>query len=252
MIKPIIVKKKSNEKIELNVGSLKNVFDELAGGDYSYLVGGKYSQFGQYFDKEENKWVNYNNIAEFRTPSFSENSNLYIQNSPIRKGTSCGDEDHKNSNGVDPCTLEKYASEDDYRVVENVADKDEDGKPVTSRTKVGGISYTAALSVRYCTITVNNVFCNGTISVLESKIPGFNNPAYVEVKNEYLNSVSIKSELKNISILDYLREHLKLTDEQILKNYFNVTGENSNVEAKKRGIARPLMMIIRNYLEEKI
>ncbi len=233
MIKPITVKKKPNEKIELNVGSLKNVFDELAGGDYSYLVGGNYTRFGQYFDKEENKWVNYNNIAEFRTPSFSETSNLYIQNSPIRKGTSCGDEDHKNSNNIDPCTLEKYASDDQYRVVENVAKKDKDGKPVTTRTEVGGISYTAALSVRYCTITVNNVFCNGTISVLESKIPGFNNPAYVEVKNEYLNSVSIKSELKNISILDYLREHLKLTDEQILKNYFNVTGENSNVEAKK-------------------
>lgn len=233
MIKPIIVKKKSNDKIKLNVGSLANVFNELAGGDYSYLVGGKYSQFGQYFDEEENKWVNYNNIAEFRTPSFSDTSNLYIQNSPIRKGTPCGDEDHKNSNGVDPCTLEKYASKDDYRVVENVDKKDEDGKPVTSRTKVGDIAYTAALSVRYCAITVNNVYCNGDISVLESKIPGFNNPAYVEVKNEYLNSVSIKSELKNISILDYLREHLKLTDEPILKNYFNVTGENSDVEAKK-------------------
>ena len=233
MIKPIIVKKKSNDKIKLNVGSLANVFNELAGGDYSYLVGGKYSQFGQYFDEEENKWVNYNNIAEFRTPKFSDTSNLYIQNSPIRKGTPCGDEDHKNSNGVDPCTLEKYASDDQYRVVENVDKKDEDGKPVTSRTKVGDIAYTAALSVRYCAITVNNVYCNGDISVLESKIPGFNNPAYVKVKNEYLNSVSIKSELKNISILDYLREHLKLTDEPILKNYFNVTGENSNVEAKK-------------------
>lgn len=233
MIKPIIVKKKSNDKIKLNVGSLTNVFNELAGGDYSYLVGGNYTRFGQYFDKEENKWVNYNNIAEFRTPKFSENSNLYIQNSPIRKGMSCGDADHKNSNGIDPCTLEKYASKDDYRVVENVDKKDEDGKPVTSRTKVGDIAYTAALSVRYCAITVNNVYCNGDISVLESKIPGFNNPAYVEVKNEYLNSVSIKSELKNISILDYLKEHLKLTDEPILNNYFNVTGNNSNVEAKK-------------------
>ena len=46
MIKPITVKKKPNEKIELNVGSLKNVFDELAGGDYSYLVGGNYTRFG--------------------------------------------------------------------------------------------------------------------------------------------------------------------------------------------------------------
>lgn len=233
MIKPITVKEKSNDKIELNVGSLKNVFDELAGGDYSYLVGGKYSQFGQYYNAEEGEMDFYNNIADFRTPKFSETSNLYIQNSPIRKGTSCGDIEHKNSYGVDPCTLEKYASDDQYRVVENVDEKDQDGKPVTTRTEVGGILYTAALSVRYCEITVNNVFCDGAISVLESKIPGFNNPAYVEVKNEYLNTVSIKSELKNISILDYLRDHLNLNDDQILKNYFNVTGENSNVEAKK-------------------
>lgn len=221
MIKPITVKEKSNDKIELNVGSLKNVFDELAGGDYSYLVGGKYSQFGQYYNEEEGEMDFYNNIADFRTPKFSETSNLYIQNEPIRKGT--GETAIEKS--------EVYATDDPLRVVQTNVDSN--GKPVTNKSVVGDIAYTAALTVRYCTITVNNVFCDGTISVLESKIPGFENAAYVEVKNKYLNSESIKNELKNISILDYLREHLKLTDDQILKNYFNVTGENSDVEAKK-------------------
>ena len=217
---------------DLNVGSLKNLFDSLAGGDYSYLVGGNYTRFGQYFDEEENKWVNYNNIAEFRTPSFSENSNLYIQNSPIRKGTSCGDEDHKNSNGVDPCTLEKYASEDDYRVVENVADKDEDGKPVTSRTKVGDIAYTAALTVKYCAINVNNVYCNGDISVLESKIPGFENAALVTA-NTYFYSNAIKSVIKYSSILEYLEDHLQKDKDIIMKDYFGMPDNDSLISAKK-------------------
>lgn len=217
---------------DLNVGSLKNLFDSLAGGDYSYLVGGNYTRFGQYFDKEENKWVNYNNIAEFRTPSFSETSNLYIQNSPIRKGTPCGDEDHKNSNGVDPCTLEKYASDDQYRVVQNVADKDEDGKPVTSRTKVGDISYTAALTVKYCAINVNNVYCNGDISVLESKIPGFENAALVTA-NTYFYSNAIKSVIKYSSILEYLEDHLQKDKDSIMKDYFGMPDKDSLISAKK-------------------
>lgn len=217
---------------DLNVGSLKNLFDSLAGGDYSYLVGGNYTRFGQYFDEEENKWVNYNNIAEFRTPKFSDTSNLYIQNSPIRKGTPCGDEDHKNSNGVDPCTLEKYASEDDYRVVENVADKDEDGKPVTSRTKVGDIAYTAALTVKYCAINVNNVYCNGDISVLESKIPGFENAALVTA-NTYFYSNAIKSVIKYSSILEYLEDHLQKDKDIIMKDYFGMPDNDSLISAKK-------------------
>lgn len=223
-----MIKPQSND---LNVGSLKNLFDSLAGGDYSYLVGGNYTRFGQYFDEEENKWVNYNNIAEFRTPKFSDTSNLYIQNSPIRKGTPCGDEDHKNSNGVDPCTLEKYASEDKYRVVENVDEK-LNGNPVTSRTKVGDIAYTAALTVKYCAINVNNVYCNGDISVLESKIPGFENAALVTA-NTYFYSNAIKSVIKYSSILEYLEDHLKKDKDSIMKDYFGMPDQDSLISAKK-------------------
>lgn len=199
--------------------------------------GGNYTQFGNGNGlngadiKEKNKTIWY----DFRKPEFSETSNLYIQNSPIRKGTSCGDIDHKNSNGVDPCTLEKYASDDKYRVVENVAEKDEYGKPVTTRTVVGGISYTAALSVRYCEITVNNVYCDGTISVLSSDLGDvkekvhFVNSAAITVKNNYFGSDFVKNELKKASIMDFLKNVLQknnaqLTDEEILKEYFGIDG----------------------------
>lgn len=201
--------------------------------NYSFISGDNNVSFGgKYYDQKEKKWKEYVNIEDFRTPEFSETSNLYIQNSPIRKGMSCGDADHKNSNGIDPCTLEKYASEDDYRVVENVADKDEDGKPVTTCTEVGDISYTAALSVRYCTITVNNVFCDGTISVLESKIPDFENAALVKVENNYLCSDSVKNELKKASIKDFLRS-LNLSKDEILKEYFGVDKNNNDNNAFK-------------------
>lgn len=200
--------------------------------NYSFISGDNNVSFGgKYYDQKEKKWKEYVNIEDFRTPEFSETSNLYIQNSPIRKGMSCGDADHKNSNGIDPCTLEKYASEDDYRVVENVADK-EDGKPVTTCTEVGDISYTAALSVRYCTITVNNVFCDGTISVLESKIPDFENAALVKVENNYLCSDSVKNELKKASIKDFLRS-LNLSKDEILKEYFGVDKNNNDNNAFK-------------------
>lgn len=219
-------------------------FEELSNDGYSYLLGNDYTQFGNgnnlngAFIKVNNKTEWYN----FSKPQFSETSNLYIQNSPIRKGTSCGDEDHKNSNGVDPCTLEKYASEDKYRVVQNVDDKDTtrtvvnsygldvqyvDGKPVTTQKVIGRISYTAALSVRYCTITVNNVFCDGTISVLESKVPGFENAALVTVKNNYLCSDFVKNELKKVSIKDLLHS-LNLSDDEILKEYFGVDKNNND------------------------
>lgn len=201
--------------------------------NYSFISGDNNVSFGgKYYDQKEKKWKEYVNIEDFRTPEFSETSNLYIQNSPIRKGMSCGDADHKNSNGIDPCTLEKYASKDDYRVVENVDKKDEDGKPVTSRTKVGDISYTAALSVRYCKITVNNVFCDGTISVLESKIPGFENAAFVKVENNYLCSDSVKNELKKASIKDFLCS-LNLSNDEILKEYFGVDKNNNDNNAFK-------------------
>lgn len=218
-----------------SIKRLKEKFEELGKDGYSYLLGNDYTQFGNGNGlngadiKEKDKTIWYN----FRKPEFSETSNLYIQNSPIRKGTSCGDIEHKNSNGVDPCTLEKYASDDKYRVVENVDEKDKDGKPVTTRTVVGGISYTAALSVRYCEITVNNVFCDGTISVLSSDIGDvkekvhFVNSAAVNVKNNYFGSDFVKNELKKASIMDFLKyvlqkNNVQLTDEEILKEYFGV------------------------------
>ena len=239
-----------------SIKRLKDKFEELGKDGYSYLLGNDYTQFenGKNFDdfvevKENLETKRY----YFRKPEFSETSNLYIQNSPIRKGTSCGDADHKNSNGVDPCTLEKYASDDKYRVVQNVDEKDKDGKPVTTRTVVnsyyldvqkvdgksvttqkviGSIFYTAALSVRYCEITVNNVFCDGTISVLESKIPGFENAAAVIVNNNYLCSDSVKNELKKASIKDFLRS-LNLSDDEILKEYFGVDKNNNDNNAFK-------------------
>lgn len=222
-----------------SIKRLKEKFEELGKDGYSYLLGNDYTQFGNgnnlngadIKEKNKTKWY------DFRKPEFSETSNLYIQNSPIRKGTSCGDIEHKNSNNIDPCTLEKYASDDKYRVVENVDEKDEYGKPVTTRTKVNGISYTAALSVRYCEITVNNVFCDGTISVLESKLPGFENSAAVNVKNNYFGSDFVKNELKKASIIDFLKNVLQknnaqLTDEEILKEYFGIDGNKNNFKGE--------------------
>lgn len=204
-----------------SIKRLKEKFEDLDKDGYSYLTGDDYTEFGgTYYDPKSQTDKDAKNIAGFNTPKFNETSNLYIQNSPIRKGTSCGDIEHKNSNGVDPCTLEKYASDDKYRVVENVDEK------VTTRTKVNGIFYTAALSVRYCEITVNNVFCDGTISVLESKIPGFENAAAVIVNNNYLCSDSVKNELKKASIKDFLRS-LNLSDDEILKEYFGVDKNNN-------------------------
>lgn len=234
---------------------LKEKFEELGKDGYSYLTGDDYTEFGgKYYDPKSEKEKDAKNIAGFNTPEFNETSNLYIQNSPIRKGASCGDIEHKNSNGVDPCTLEKYASDDKYRVVQNVDEKDKDGKPVTTRTVVnsyyldvqkvdgksvttkkviGSISYTAALSVRYCEITVNNVYCDGTISVLESQLPGFENSAAVTVKNNYFCSDSVKNELKKASIKDFLRS-LNLSDEEILKEYFGVDEKNNNFKAETK------------------
>lgn len=226
---------------------LKEKFEELGKDGYYYLTGGNYTQFGNGNGlngadiKEKNKTIWY----DFRKPEFSETSNLYIQNSPIRKGTSCGDIDHKNSNGVDPCTLEKYASDDKYRVVENVAEKDEYGKPVTTCTKVNGISYTAALSVRYCEITVNNVYCDGTISVLSSDLGDvkekvhFVNSAAITVKNNYFGSDFVKNELKKASIMDFLKyvlqkNNAQLTDEEILKEYFGIDGNKNNFKAETK------------------
>lgn len=236
-------KKAYNEQKLSNSDSMQYLikkFEELGKDGHSYLLGNDYTQFenGKNFDGYVE--VKENLVTKryyFRKPEFSETSNLYIQNSPIRKGMSCGDADHKNSNNIDPCTLEKYASEDKYRVVENVNEKDEYGKPVTTRTKVNGIFYTAALSVRYCEITVNNVFCDGTINVLESKLPGFENSAAVNVKNNYFGSDFVKNELKKASIIDFLKKVLQknnaqLTDEEILKEYFGIDGNKNNFKGE--------------------
>ncbi len=217
-----------------SIKRLKDKFEELGKDGYSYLLGNDYTQFenGKNFDGFVE--VKENLVTKryyFRKPEFSETSNLYIQNSPIRKGTSCGDIEHKNSNGVDPCTLEKYASKDDYRVVENVDEKD------NTRTKVNGIFYTAALSVRYCKITVNNVFCDGTISVLSSEVDNYKNAAAVNVKNNYFGSDFVKNELKKASIMDFLKyvlqkNNAQLTDEEILKEYFGIDGNKNNFKGE--------------------
>lgn len=212
-----------------SIKRLKDKFEELGKDGYSYLLGNDYTQFGNGNGLNGADIIEKNNTIwyDFRKPEFSATSNLYIQNSPIRKGTSCGDIEHKNSNGVDPCTLEKYASDDKYRVVENVAEKD------NTRTVVGGISYTAALSVRYCEITVNNVFCDGTISVLSSDLGDvkekvhFVNSAAVNVKNNYFGSDFVKNELKKVSIKDFLEKVLLLSNDDILKEYFGVDKNNN-------------------------
>lgn len=240
-----------------SIKRLKEKFEELGKDGYFYLTGGNYTQFGNgnnlngadIKEKNKTKWY------DFRKPEFSETSNLYIQNSPIRKGTSCGDIEHKNSNNIDPCTLEKYASDDKYRVVENVDEKDEYGKPVTTRTVVNGISYTAALSVRYCEITVNNVFCDGTISVLESKLPGFENSAAVNVKNNYFGNDFVKNELKKASIMDFLKyvlqkNNAQLTDEEILKEYFGIDGNKNNFKGETNFVFDVLDDSQNTYKEE--
>lgn len=251
-----IYKIKSETESDLRIVEIGNEQNEKGNAiiNYSFVLGDNYVNFGgKYYDPKSEKEKDAKNIADFNTPKFNETSNLYIQNSPIRKGTSCGDIEHKNSNGVDPCTLEKYASDDKYRVVQNVDDKDTtrtvvnsygldvqyvDGKPVTTQKVIGRISYTAALSVRYCTITVNNVFCDGAISVLESKIPGFENAAAVIVNNNYLCSDSVKNELKKASIKDFLKNVLQknnaqLTDDDILKEYFGVDDDDDDDNAFK-------------------
>lgn len=221
-----------------SIKRLKDKFEELGKDGYSYLLGNDYTQFGNGKNIDDYVEVTENLVTKkyyFSKPKFSETSNLYIQNSPIRKGTSCGDEDHivkKDGEKYDPCTREKYASDDKYRVVENVDEK-KDGKPVTTRTVVNGISYTAALSVRYCEITVNNVFCDGTISVLSSEVDNYKNAASVTVKNNYFGSDFVKNELKKASIMDFLKNVLRLSDDKILEEYFDVDDEDDDDNAFK-------------------
>ena len=208
----IIVQKLKDNKVDHKIN---NLFDKLTKDGYSIYLGNDYKEFVEkYYDAEKKEWVEYNDIVRFRTPKFSENSNLYIQNDPIRKGM--GDTAIEKS--------EIYATDDTLRVVTNT-DKinDEDRK----ESVVGDIAYTAALTVRYCEISVNNVYCDGAISVLESKIPGHENSAAVNVKGQYLCSFEVKNELKKVSIKDILNNK-GLTDSDILEKYFGVTNSENN------------------------
>lgn len=79
-----------------SIKRLKEKFEDLDKDGYSYLTGDDYTEFGgKYYDPKSQTDKDAKNIAGFNTPKFNETSNLYIQNSPIRKGTSCGDIEHK-------------------------------------------------------------------------------------------------------------------------------------------------------------
>lgn len=206
------------------INSLKTIFEQLDGDNYSYLTGGDYTQFGggknnlkggNFKIGKDEKWV------DFYMPEFSATSNLYIQNEPIRKGM--GNTEVEKS--------EIYPTEDNLRVVTNTADITEDGRKMSV---VDGIAYTAALTVRYCEITVNNVYCSGAISVLESKLPGYEASAFVKVNNQYFGSDYVKNELKYVSILEFLKAQKilneSISDNDIIKNYFS--DKNGNIAFK--------------------
>lgn len=206
-----------------SVQRLKKMFEKLADGGYADFVGDDYTQFGTkgnnlngtFIPQGENKEVWY----DFRKPSFSANSNLYIQNDPIRKGM--GETEVEKS--------EIYATDDNLRVVTNTDKiKDEDRK----ESVVDGIAYTAALTVRYCEITVNNVYCNGAISVLESKLPGYENPAAVNVKEKYYGTDYVKNELKKVSIKELLLSEKNFNADKVLQDYFGITEDTNNFKGE--------------------
>lgn len=167
-----------------SVQRLKEMFEKLAEGGYADFVGGDYTQFGEgknNLTEVEVTEGNKTNTYKFRMPEFSEKSNLYIQNDPVRKGM--GNTEVEKS--------EIYSTEDELRVVKNTDDITEAGRKVS---EVDGIAYTAALTVRYCEITVNNIYCAGAISVLESKLSGYEKSAAVNVKGQYYGSDYVKNE----------------------------------------------------------
>ena len=205
--------------------------------DNEYIDFGGYHKGGKAEKEDGYTWEKDKSISAYRTPEFSENSNLYIQNSPVRKGMSCNDASHIVIYGVekyDPCTREKYADsdEDDKRVVENT---DQISKEDVKVSVVNGISYTAALTVRYCKIKVNNIYCDGAISVLQSQIKStisnevvdFSCGDAIEVTGKYYATDYVKNELKRASVYDFLRAMGK-SDNQILKEYFGVDGNTNN------------------------
>ncbi len=207
-----------------SVTRLKEMFEKLADGGYADFVGDDYTKFGNGSGKDnltgvEVKEGNKTNTYNFLMPKFNEKSNLYIQNDPIRKGM--GNTDIEKS--------EIYATVDDLRVVKNTDDITDDGRKVSV---VDGIAYTAALTVRYCKITVNNVYCDGAISVLESKLPNYEKSAAVNVKGQYYGSDYVKNELKKVSIKELLLSEKNFNADQVLQDYFGITEDTNNFKGE--------------------
>lgn len=205
-----------------SVQRLKEMFEKLAEGGYADFVGGDYTQFGEgknNLTEVEVTEGNKTNTYKFRMPEFSEKSNLYIQNDPIRKGM--GNTEVEKS--------EIYSTEDELRVVKNTDDITEAGRKVS---EVDGIAYTAALTVRYCEITVNNIYCAGAISVLESKLSGYEKSAAVNVKGQYYGSDYVKNELKKVSIKELLLSAGNFNEDEVLREYFGVTENENNFKGE--------------------
>lgn len=205
-----------------SVQRLKEMFEKLAEGGYADFVGGDYTQFGEgknNLTEVEVTEGNKTNTYKFRMPEFSEKSNLYIQNDPVRKGM--GNTEVEKS--------EIYSTEDELRVVKNTDDITEAGRKVS---EVDGIAYTAALTVRYCEITVNNIYCAGAISVLESKLSGYEKSAAVNVKGQYYGSDYVKNELKKVSIKELLLSAGNFNEDEVLREYFGVTENENNFKGE--------------------
>lgn len=205
-----------------SVQRLKEMFEKLAEGGYADFVGGDYTQFGEgknNLTEVEVTEGNKTNTYKFRMPEFSEKSNLYIQNDPVRKGM--GNTEVEKS--------EIYSTEDELRVVKNTDDITEAGRKVS---EVDGIAYTAALTVRYCEITVNNIYCAGAISVLESKLKGYEKSAAVKVNGQYYGSDYVKNELKKVSIKELLLSAENFNEDEVLREYFGVTENENNFKGE--------------------
>lgn len=205
-----------------SVQRLKEMFEKLAEGGYADFVGGDYTQFGEgknNLTEVEVTEGNKTNTYKFRMPEFSEKSNLYIQNDPVRKGM--GNTEVEKS--------EIYSTEDELRVVKNTDDITEAGRKVS---EVDGIAYTAALTVRYCEIIVNNIYCAGAISVLESKLKGYEKSAAVKVNGQYYGSDYVKNELKKVSIKELLLSAENFNEDEVLREYFGVTENENNFKGE--------------------
>lgn len=216
------------------------MFEKLAEGGYADFVGGDYTQFGEgknNLTEVEVTEGNKTNTYKFRMPEFSEKSNLYIQNDPVRKGM--GNTEVEKS--------EIYSTEDELRVVKNTDDITEAGRKVS---EVDGIAYTAALTVRYCEITVNNIYCAGAISVLESKLSGYEKSAAVNVKGQYYGSDYVKNELKKVSIKELLLSAGNFNEDEVLREYFGVTENENNFKGETNLVFNVLDDSQQTYYED--